>query len=232
MEETDMTYNRINTNNVKLEMDFEQIQSDLEKFKNQEPAPEIDSAKLLRYIDKLERLITDENYQDFEYIAECFMCYVREMMANVKQESKKEILIKCADSMGITIQKKGEILEITLPMILPTKAKAKAEYLFEPLFFAMENFSKCEDVFINERVMMCIEFIYDKSNKNIRRGDHDNKEVKQVIDAISSFVVPDDSDNYLSLCQISSEGEYNHTKVYVMSERCFGAFFLDHSKNK
>ena len=94
-----MTYNRINTNNVKLEMDFEQIQSDLEKFKNQEPAPEIDGAKLLRYIDKLERLITDENYQDFEYIAECFMCYVREMMANVKQESKKEILIKCADSM-------------------------------------------------------------------------------------------------------------------------------------
>ena len=124
------------------------------------------------------------------------------------------------------------ILEVTLPMILPTKAKAKAEYLFEPLFFAMENFSKSKEVFINEKAMMCIEFVYDKNNKNIRRGDHDNKEVKQVIDAISSFVVPDDSDNYLSLCQISSEGEYNHTKVYVMSERCFGAFFLDHSKNK
>ena len=220
MEETDMTYNRINTNNVKLEMDFEQIQSDLKKFKNQEPAPEIDGAKLLRYIDKLERLIIDENYQDFEY------------MANVKQESKKEILIKCADSMGISIQKKDGILEVTLPMILPTKAKAKAEYLFEPLFFAMENFSKSEEVFINEKAMMCIEFVYDKSNKKIRRGDHDNKEVKQVIDAISSFVVPDDSDNYLSLCQISTEGEYNHTKVYVMPERRFGAFFLDHSKNK
>lgn len=86
--------------------------------------------------------------------------------------------------------------------------------------------------FMNEKVMMCIEFVYDKNNKNIRRGDHDNKEVKQVIDAISSFVVPDDSDNYLSLCQISTEGEYNHTKVYVMPERCFSAFFLDHSKNK
>lgn len=232
MEETDMTYNRINTNNVKFEMDFEQIQSDLKKFKNQEPAPEIDGAKLLRYIDKLERLITDENYQDFEYIAECFMCYVREMMANVKQESKKEILIKCADSMGISIQKKDGILEVTLPMILPTKAKSKAEYLFEPFFFAMENFSKSEEVFINEKAMMCIEFVYDKSNKKNCRGDNDNKEVKQVIDAISSFVVPDDSDNYLSLCQISTEGEYNHTKVYVMPERRFGAFFLDHSKNK
>ena len=228
MEELKMTYNRINTNNVKLEMDFDQIQNDLEKFKNHTSRNEVDAAKLLRYMDKFERLVADENYPELEYIAECFMCALRDIMANVKRESRKEILIKCADSMGIAIQKKDGILEVTLPMILPTKAKAKAEYLFEPLFFAMENFSKSEDVFINEKVMMCIEFVYDKNNKNIRRGDHDNKEVKQVIDAISSFVVPDDSDNYLSLCQISSEGEYNHTKVYVMPEKDFGDFFLKH----
>lgn len=227
-----MTYNKINTNDVEPQMDFEQIQSDLEKFKNHTSRNEVDAAKLLRYMDKFERLIADENYPDLEYIAECFICALRDIMTNAKQESKKEILIKCADSMGITIQKKDGILEVTLPMILPTKAKAKAEYLFEPLFFAMENFSKHEEVFINEKAMMCIEFVYDKNNKNIRRGDHDNKEVKQVIDAISSFVVPDDSDNYLSLCQISREGEYNHTKVYVMPERCFGAFFSDRSKSE
>lgn len=226
-----MTYNRINTNNVKPELNFEEIQKDLAKFKNHAPKREVDAAKLLRYMDKFERLISDENYPELEYIAECFMCAIRDIMANVKQESKKGILIKCADSMGITVQKKDGVLEVTLPMILPTKAKSKAEYLFEPLFFAMENFSKSEELFIKEKVMMCIEFVYDKNNKNIPRGDHDNKEVKQVIDAIAAFVVPDDSDNYLSLCQISSEGEYNHTKVYVMPEKCFGTFFSDHNKN-
>ncbi len=227
-----MTYNRINTNNIKPEMDVDQIRNDLAKFKNHTPRYGVDAAKLLRYMDKFERLIADENYPELEYIAECFMCGLRDILANVKQESKKEILIGCADSMGITVQKKDDILEVTLPMILPTKAKAKAEYLFEPLFFAMESFSKKESVFIKEKAMMCIEFIYDKNNKNIRRGDHDNKEVKQVIDAISSFVVPDDSDNYLSLCQISSEGEHNHTKVYVMPERNFGVFFSDRSKSE
>ncbi len=221
-----MTYNTI-TNS-----DFEQIQKDLELFKNYTPMQETDSVRLLGYLDRLGRLISDENYSELEYIAECFMCAIREIMANVKQESKQEIQIKYADSMGITAEKKDGILAVTLPMILPTKAKAKAEYLFEPLFFTMENLSKNEDVFINEKAMMCIEFIYDKSNKNIPRGDHDNKEVKQVIDAISCFVVPDDSDNYLSLCQISSEGESNYTKVYVMPERCFGAFFSDHNKNE
>ncbi len=216
--------------NTITNLDFEQIQKDLELFKNHTPMQETDFARLMGYLDKLGRLIADENYSELEYIAECFMCAIREIMANVKQESKQEIQIKCADSMGITAEKKDGILEVTLPMILPAKAKAKAEYLFEPLFSTMENLSKNEDVFINEKAMMCIEFIYDKSNKNIPRGDHDNKEVKQVIDAISSFVVPDDSDNYLSLCQISSEGERNYTKVYVMPERCFGAFFSDHNK--
>ena len=37
-----------------------------------------------------------------------------------------------------------------------------------------------------------------------------------------------DSDDYLSVCQISTEGDYNHTKVYVMPEKDFGDFFLKH----
>ena len=56
-----MNYNRINTNNVKSKMDFEEIQNDLKKFKNYTPLQEVDAAKLLRYMDKFERLIADEN---------------------------------------------------------------------------------------------------------------------------------------------------------------------------
>ncbi|MDY5626815.1 MAG: DUF6100 family protein, partial [Clostridia bacterium] len=136
-----------------------------------------------------------------------------------------EAIVKCADSMGITVQKTNGVLEVTLPMILPTKSKTKADYLFDPIFHAMEEFSKTESLFMKEKAMMCIEFIYDKNNKTIPRGDHDNKEVKQVIDAIAPFVVRDDRDDYLSLCQISSEGDFNHTKVYVMPEKRFAEFF-------
>ena len=186
---------------------------------------------LLKYLDKFEDCIMNEAYDELEYTAECFICRLRDILANEKQESRKEVLLKCANDMGIMVEKTGNIVEVTLPMILPTKEKAKAEFLFEPLFVAMENASSNKSFFVKEKAMMCIEFIYDKTNKNIPRGDHDNKEVKQVIDAISAFVLPDDSDNYLSLCQISSEGEYNHTKVYVMPEKDFGGFFLNY-KNR
>lgn len=186
---------------------------------------------LLKYLNKFEDCIMNEAYDELEYTAECFICRLRDILANEKQESRKEVLLKCANDMGIMVEKTGNIVEVTLPMILPTKEKAKAEFLFEPLFVAMENASSNKSFFVKEKAMMCIEFIYDKTNKNIPRGDHDNKEVKQVIDAISAFVLPDDSDNYLSLCQISSEGEYNHTKVYVMPEKDFGGFFLNY-KNR
>lgn len=220
-----MTYRKIDTSKVKPEMDFEQIQSDLAKFKNHTSMPQDDVKKLMNYVGKFERLIADENYQELEYSAECFMCNLRDILANVKQEPRKRALTKCAERMGITVQKTNGVLEVTLPIILPKKSKTKADYLFDPIFHAMEEFSKTEPLFIKEKAMMCIEFIYDKNSKNIPRGDHDNKEVKQVIDAIASFVVRDDSDNYLSLCQISSEGDYNHTKVYVMPEKTFSTFF-------
>ena len=140
-----MTYRKIDTSKVKPEMDFEQIQKDLEKFKNHTSMPQDDVKKLMNYVGKFERLIADENYQELEYSAECFMCNLRDILANLKREPRKEAIVKCADSMGITVQKTNGVLEVTLPMILPTKKKAKSEYLFEPLLFAMDKASKEEN---------------------------------------------------------------------------------------
>ena len=134
-----MTYKNIDTSKVKSELDFEQVRSDLAKFKSHTPMPEDDVITLMKYIGRFEQLISEENYSELGYIAECFMCRLRDILANAKQEPRKEALVKCADSMGITVQKTNGVLEVTLPMIIPTKKKAKAEYLFDPIFFAMEK---------------------------------------------------------------------------------------------
>ncbi len=206
--------------------EFEQIQKDLEKFKSHAHMKKEDTKKLTNYLYKLERLIADENYPELEYTAECFVCVIRDIVAETSVEIDEEIMMLCADNMGITIQIDNDILKVTLPMILPTQSKSKSAYLFEPIFFAMKEFTSKMPIFIDEDAIMCIEHIYDK-NKNIPRGDHDNKEIKQIIDAISAFVIPDDSDNYLSLYQCSSDGEYNHTNVYVMNKKQFGKFVSD-----
>ena len=151
-----MTYRKIDTNTVKQETDFEQIQNDPADFKSHIPIPQGDAKTLMTYIGKFEQLITDENYYELEYSAECFMCNLRDILANAKRKPRKEVLCKCADSMGITVQKTNGVLEVTLPMILPTKKRTKAEYLFDPIFHAMEKASKKESFFIKEKAMMCI----------------------------------------------------------------------------
>lgn len=230
-----MIYKNIDLTKVELDMSFDELESELNKFRNQN-SPEVECfEKLLGYLKKLDEMMvpeaTHEQRLEMEYLAECFTCAARDIASILAKRPVKEVMLRSAEAMGITVEKSDDILEVTLPMILPTKSKTKAGYLFDPIFFAMQNASEKESFFLKEKAMMFIEFIYDKDNKNIPRGDHDNKEVKQVIDAISAFVVPDDSDNYLSLCQISAEGDYNHTKVYVMPEKDFGNFFLKY-KNR
>ena len=217
---------------TELEEGIAELERDLEKSDGQDSIKTEYIRKLLGYMKKMSSLMvpeaTQEQRAELEYLSECSACVSREMASVLTKIPVKEVMIKSAETMGITVEKKNGILVVNLPMILPTKAKTKAGYLFDPIFYAMQNASEQEPFLLKEKAMMCIEFIYDRSNKNIPRGDHDNKEVKQVIDAIASFVVRDDSDDYLSLCQISSEGDYNHTKVYVMPEKDFGEFFLKH----
>ena len=42
-----------------------------------------DVKTLMNYIGKFERLILDEDYHELEYSAECFMCNLRDILANV-----------------------------------------------------------------------------------------------------------------------------------------------------
>lgn len=227
-----MINKKIDLKKTELEEGIAELERDLEKSDGQDSIKTEYIRKLLGYMKKMSTLMvpeaTQEQRAELEYLSECSACVSREMASVMTKIPLKEVMVKTAETMGITVEKKNGILVVNLPMILPTKAKTKAGYLFDPIFYAMQNASEQESFLLKEKAMMCIEFIYDRSNKNIPRGDHDNKEVKQVIDAISNFVVPDDSDDYLSICQISTEGDYNHTKVYVMPEKDFGDFFLKH----
>lgn len=72
-----MLCNKIDTSKVKSEMnvDFEQIQKDLTKFKNHTSMPQDDVITLMNYIDKFERLIVDEDYNELEYRSQISALY-------------------------------------------------------------------------------------------------------------------------------------------------------------
>ena len=228
-----MTYKKFELKKAEVAKGISELENEMQKPRSRESIEYEWLVKLLSYLkrlnDAMEPRGMKEDYLALEYLAEKFVCVTRDVTAILAGLPREEVILKGADTMGITVEKNNGVLEVTIPKILPTKDESKPDYLFEPLFYAMRDFHyNCESVAVAEKVMMCIEFVYGEDYDRLLRGDHDNKEVKQVIDAIANFVVPDDSDYYLSLCQISSVGKYSQTKVYVMPEKDFGEFFLKH----
>ena len=84
-----MIYKNIDTSNTKPDLDFEQVQSDLAKFKSHTPMPEDDVIALMKYIGRFEQLISGENYSELGYISECFMCRLRDILAILSHLRKK-----------------------------------------------------------------------------------------------------------------------------------------------
>lgn len=151
----------------KAEMDagIAELERDLEKSEGQDPIKTEYIRKLLGYMKKMSSLMvpeaTKEQRAELEYLSECSACVSREMASVMTKIPVKEVMVKTAETMGITVEKKNGILVVNLPMILPTKAKTKAGYLFDPIFYAMQNASEQESFLLKEKAMMCIEFIYD-----------------------------------------------------------------------
>ena len=63
---------------------------------------------------------------------------------------------------------------------------------------------------------MVLRHVYDRSNPKRAWRDHDNVEVKAVIDAIALFVMEDDSSHICDHHYFSAEGDRDKTEVYVI----------------
>ena len=110
---------------TELEEGIAELERDLEKSEGQDPIKTEYIRKLLGYMKKMSTLMvpeaTQEQRAELEYLSECSACVSREMASVLTKIPVKEVMIKSAETMGITVEKKNGILVVNLPMILPTK---------------------------------------------------------------------------------------------------------------
>ena len=84
----------------------------------------------------------------------------------------------------------------------------KAFFLDKPI----RRFGKCTVIFRH---------VYDRNNPKRAWRDHDNIEIKTVIDAIALFVMEDDSPHVCQHFYCSAEGDCDKTEVYVVPQEEF-----------
>lgn len=175
----------------------------------------------LKQIDPMEQF---EEYKEMTLAAsmkaEAATIKTRGLVVESTFYSKQEYYKRIAKTQGITITSEHGWIKIVMPFLLPSKRSKKynCDLLIDPLDYALRAFAKEFPVKKYEDCILAFRHIYTKEFPDRAIRDHDNIEIKKVIDVITSHLMVDDSGRFCSHFYTSAVGEKEVTEVYVMNK--------------
>ena len=105
-----------------------------------------------------------------------------------------------------------------IPTLLPKKRKSSTDYIKEIMYASLERFFMNRPVQRFGKCTIIFRHVYDRNNPSRAWRDHDNIEIKTVIDAIALFIMEDDSPHVCQHFYCSAEGNCDKTEVYVVPQ--------------
>lgn len=164
--------------------------------------------------------------------SEQITCRLRHMVYETTDMDKTEYLLSAADAQGVQIQRRGGVLEITLPGLVPKRRRRQnPEFLLDPFTAAMSRFVEEHDVPRYEHCVVCFAHVYDRKLSRYRVRDYDNLELKQLLDVATSFVMLDDSGLLCDAYYTTELGESDCTRMFIMDSRHFPAWLVEREKS-
>jgi len=113
---------------------------------------------------------------------------------------------------------------VSMPMLLPKKAKGSKEYVRSILYPAMRRFFHGQVPTYYPNCVLIFRHVYGRSRPERRYRDHDNIEVKAVSDVVALFVMKDDSPLCCSHYYCTAAGDSDRTEIYVVHRGEFAAW--------
>lgn len=166
--------------------------------------------------------VTDfKEYCELTYEAahgsEKMACAVRDLVVNTTFCDKNLFMADIVQTLGITITKEEYWYQIIIPALLPKKHDSHScAYIVDPLRHAMEQFTRENKPERLRESVVCFRHIYQDSMPERAVRDHDNIEVKKVLDVIADKLLTDDNGYLCSNLYTSAKGDKNSTEVYIM----------------
>ena len=182
--------------------------------------------KLIRTLRALEHTDLSQYPENYEMLStdaalrsELITCRLRHLIYNSTDVKKVEYLASAGIVQGIEIKCEDDILEITLPCLLPKKKQRKStEFLIDPLYFTLSSYVRNHIVPRFNECVVCFSHVYDK-NLSIRRvRDYDNLELKQILDVVCAFVMEDDTGLLCDAYNTTELGDSDCTRITIMGK--------------
>ena len=203
---------------------IEEIHREIEKLSSALRAME--RTDIGKFSDNYEMLATDTALR-----AELITCRLRHLIYISTNIKKQEYLVSAGIMHGIQIHTSDDILEITLPCLLPKrKQKQSTEFLIDPIYFTLSSYADNNKLPRFEHCVVCFSHIYSKELSLRRVRDYDNLELKQILDVVSAFVMKDDNGLLCDIYNTTEIGENDFTVISIMSKECFTKW-LERHKN-
>lgn len=173
-----------------------------------------------------------ENYRDFSaeaaQRAEWVAIRLRHLVYALPFTSKQDYLPQAADTMGIKIEQRERMYEITLPGLMPKRRSTRGiEYLIDPLMAALERFVREHGVVRFPHYTVCFIMVYDQALPQRRIRDYDNLELKAVLDAAAAFLMESDSGLLCDAYHSTELGETDCTRMFIMDSRCYPKWYAE-----
>ena len=173
-----------------------------------------------------------ENYKDFSaeaaQRAEWVAVRLRHLVYVLPFNPKRDYLPQAADIMGIKIEQREGMYELTLPGLMPKRRSTRGiEYLIDPLMAALERFASEHGVVRFPHYTVCFVMVYDRTLPERRIRDYDNLELKAVLDAAACFLMESDSGLLCDAYHSTELGETDCTQMFIMDSRCYPQWYAE-----
>ena len=162
--------------------------------------------------------LTVEASTKMEQIARKF----RHLIYSSTNITKPILMEKVSEVHGIEINYTDGIFIVTLPSLFPKKQISKSsEFIIDPLYFALDRYFGYNKIERFRECTVCFTHIYSENTPTKRIRDYDNLEAKKVLDAVSTFIMTDDSGAFCNIYHSSEYGKQDCTEISIMPKNMF-----------
>ena len=176
-----------------------------------------------------------DNYSRLSYGAalrgESIVQKLRRLVYATTNTNKAEYFARAAGVLDISVTEAGGIVEIVLPCLMPKRKNKSNDFIAGPLFGALTEFilGRQQPFEKFKHCVICITHIYDKALMSRRKvRDHDNMEIKGIIDVINLFLLTDDTGSLCDIYSASKIGDNDLTQITILEKDLFPEWILNH----
>ena len=177
-----------------------------------------------RYPDNYKTLSTDLAIR-MEDIA----CKFRHIIYSTGFVKKAVLMCNAAEAHGIHIETEADLIQVTMPSVMPKRKYRNNEFLTEPLHYALNEYTARNPLRKFKECVVCFSHIHSWELGRRYVRDFDNFELKRILDIIAVYVMEDDSGLLCDAYSTSEFGEKDCTVITIMTNESFPAWLKEHN---